>query len=112
QPPQNDTPGSGHRSVSPSHDSGPSQPSVASRQIVPSASFASTGQLAFVPSHSSATSQSPAAARHSTPALPGALTHAPSPSQPSTVQGLPSSVHAVPANAGVYAQPPSSAQVP
>src|SRR5439155_166671 len=59
--------------------------------------MASGGQLLLVPVQVSGRSHSPAAARHTVPAFPAGCVHAvPLPSQTSTVQGLPSSVHVVP----------------
>src|SRR5439155_1525752 len=59
--------------------------------------MASGGQLLLVPVQVSGRSHSPAAARHTVPAFPAGCVHAvPLPSQTSTVQGLPPSVHVVP----------------
>ena len=59
--------------------------------------FASAGHVVFVPSQVSTGSQAPADARHTTPAWPAGCWHESfAPSQTSSVQGLWSSVHAVP----------------
>src|SRR5438046_10209196 len=57
----------------------------------------SLGQVLLVPVQFSSTSQTPAAARQTAPALPAGCWQASlEPSHVSVVQGLPSSVHAVP----------------
>jgi hypothetical protein len=61
--------------------------------------FASGGQVVLVPVHVSVTSQTPAAARQTAPAFPaGCWQKLLDPSQTSVLHGLPSSVHAVPAD--------------
>src|SRR5439155_171348 len=83
----------------PSHSS-KVQGLVSAVQAVPAALTASAGQVVLVPVQVSATSHSLTAARHTEPAFPtacvqrGLLTV---PLQVSVVQGLPSSVQAVPA---------------
>jgi hypothetical protein len=68
-----------------------------SAQAVPLVCLASEGQVVLVPEQVSATSQAPAEARHTVPALPaGCWQTAFEPSHWSLVQGLPSSVQAVP----------------
>jgi len=69
-------------------------------QVVPLALKKSVGQAVLEPSQVSATSHSPAAARHAAPAFPAGCVQAGAPAVPShtsVVQGLPSSVQAVPA---------------
>ena len=69
-------------------------------QAVPLALKRSVGQAVLEPSQVSATSHSPAAARHAAPAFPAGCVQAGAPTVPShtsVVQGLPSSVQAVPA---------------
>src|SRR5207253_1548013 len=57
----------------------------------------SAGQRSLTPSQVSAASQSPAAGRHTAPAFPaGCRQSSPLPSHSSRLQGLPSSVQAVP----------------
>src|SRR5207247_2422196 len=68
------------------------------RQTVVEGSKALAGQAVLVPVQVSSTSQTPAAERHTVPALPAGGRRAGSePSHSSRLQGLPSSVHAVPA---------------
>src|SRR5207253_3641983 len=67
---------------------------------VPAGLLASAGQVVLVPVQVSAGSQTPAEARQIAPALPAGCVQAGEPTVPlqvSVVQGLPSSVHAVPA---------------
>src|SRR5205809_813729 len=69
-------------------------------QVVPLASKMSVGQAVLEPSQVSASSHSPAAARHAAPAFPAGCVQAGAPAVPShtsVVQGLPSSLLAVPA---------------
>src|SRR5207249_4037083 len=74
------------------------------RQTVVEGSKALAGQAVLVPVQVSSTSQSPAAARHTVPALPAGCWQALCvPSHSSRLQGLSSSVHAVPA--GSFASP-------
>src|SRR5438309_1572595 len=84
----------------PSHVSATSQTPADGRQTVPAGLFASAGQVELVPVQVSAGSQTPAEARQTVPALPAGCVQAGEPTVPlqvSVVQGLPSSVHAVPA---------------
>src|SRR5205823_6446324 len=73
---------------------------VSAVQAVALALKTSGGQAVLAPSQVSATSHSPAAARHTAPAFPAGCVQAGAPAVPShtsVVQGLPSSVQAVPA---------------
>ena len=69
---------------------------AAARQTVDAGANASAGQAASMPLQLSATSQMPAAGRQTVPAFPAGCWQTPAPSHVSMVQGLPSSVHAVP----------------
>src|SRR5262249_44923708 len=111
----------GHDAAVPVHVSATSQTPAAARQTVPATTNRSAGHDAEVPVQVSATSQAPvearqvvpagmkrsaghtpAAARHTMPALPAVCMQLPLPSQASTVQGFPSSVHGVSAGWPVH----------
>ena len=92
-------PSAGQLFVTPSQLSATSQTSVAGRQTVPAGVFASAGQVVLVPEQVSCGSQTPPEARQTTPALPAGCWQATLvPSHWSSVQGLPSLEHAVPAD--------------
>src|SRR5207247_853116 len=86
-----------HASLEPSHSSA-LQGLPSSVHAVPAAVLASTGQAVLVPVQFSAGSHSPADARQRAPLLPAGCWQASlEPSHSSALQGLPSSVQAVPA---------------
>jgi hypothetical protein len=88
----------GHAVLEPVQLSARSHSPAAARHSVPAATNASAGHVALDPVHVSATSQTPAAARQTAPAFPaGCVQSALLPSHRSSVQGLVSAVHAVPA---------------
>src|SRR5439155_553823 len=90
-------PSAGQLLPTPSQVSATSQVPAEARQTVLAGLLASAGHAVLAPVHVSATSHAPAAARHTAPALPaGCWQVACVPSQVSVVQGLLSSVQAVP----------------
>src|SRR5207253_3183803 len=94
--PSGSNPSVGQRSVIPSQLSATSHAPAFGRQTP--VFLPSRGQLGLVPEQCSASSHSPAAARHGAPAFPaGCWPALRLPSHSSRLQGLPSSVQAVPA---------------
>src|SRR5207249_4029135 len=87
----------GHVADDPVHISAGSHSPADARQTTKLGSNMSLGQVLLVPVQFSSTSQTPAAARQTAPALPAGCWQASlEPLHVSVVQGLPSSVHAVP----------------
>src|SRR5207247_2469565 len=97
-------PSAGQAALDPVQCSAGSHSPAEARQTVVEGSKAIGGEAVSVPVQVSSTSQTPAAARQTAPALPAGCWQASCvPSHSSRLQGLPSSVHAVPA--GSFASP-------
>jgi hypothetical protein len=87
----------GQAALDPVHFSATSHVDAEDRQMVFDDTNESEGQVVPVPLQFSATSQTPVAARHSVPAFPAGCWQLPDPSHWSSVHGLPSLEHDVPA---------------